>query len=94
MSINDLQNINNFRQTHQYIQVNSANINKQMSEEQNLFDTTPKKYSNQNTNELFLFPSPNEYLMQKNDEFSIFPAFNQYDDENSAKLKSKTNFFL
>ena len=61
MSINDLQNINNFRQTHQYIQVNSANINKQMSEEQNLFDTTPKKYSNQNTNELFLFPSSNQY---------------------------------
>lgn len=69
MSINDLQNINNFRQTHQYIQVNSANINKQMSEEQNLFDTTPKKYSNQNTNELFLFPSSNQYDDEKTAKF-------------------------
>ena len=69
MSINDLQNINNFRQTSQFIQVNSANINKQMSEEQNLFDTTPKKYSNQNTNEFLLFPSSNQYDDEKTSKF-------------------------
>ena len=61
MSINDLQNINNIRQTHHYIKVNSPNINKEMSQEQSLFDMNPKNYSQQNSNELFLFPGNNTY---------------------------------
>ena len=61
MSINDLQNINNMRQTHHYIRVNSSNINKEMSQEQNLFDMSSKNYANQNTNEFLLFPSSNQY---------------------------------
>ena len=61
MSINDLQNINNIRQTHHYINVRSTNVNKEMSEEQSLFDFNSKNYSQQNTNEFFLFPPTNEY---------------------------------
>jgi len=61
MSINDLQNINNIRQTHHYIRVNSPNINKEMSQEQSLFDMNPRNYSQQNSNELFLFPGSNSY---------------------------------
>ena len=70
MSINDLQNINNFRVTHHYIQVNSANINKQMSQEQNLFDLGAKT-SHQNSNEEFLFEPTNnkdEFLKNKLDD--------------------------
>lgn len=65
MSINDLQNINNMRQTHHYIRVNSSNINKEMSQEQNLFDMNSKGYSQQNTNEFLLFPSSNTYDDEK-----------------------------
>jgi len=56
MSINDLQNINNIRQTHHYIQVNTPNTQKELTKEQNLFDSSPSY------NQTFLlFPGSNEY---------------------------------
>ena len=58
MSINDLQNINNIRQTHHYIQVNSSNTEKKMSQEQSLFDFSSSNNSGQS---FLLFPGGNEY---------------------------------
>ena len=56
MSINDLQNINNIRQTHHYIQVNTPNTRKELTQEQNLFDSSP-----QYNQSFLLFPGANEY---------------------------------
>lgn len=58
MSINDLQNINNIRQTSHYIRVNTPQTEKKMTEEQNLFDSS---VSYQNQSSFLLFPGSNEY---------------------------------
>lgn len=60
MSINDLNNINNARQVHHYIQVNTPQTDKKMDQESNLFDTAP--HYDQNYNQGYsLFPGTNEY---------------------------------
>lgn len=60
MSINDLQNINNFRLTHQYIKVQTSNTDKQMSQEQSLFSFNSGDFK-QSEGEFLLFPGSNEY---------------------------------
>lgn len=70
MSINDLQNINNIRQTHHYIQVNTPSTDKQLSQEQNFFDME----SNNKQGEFLLFPGSNQY----DDEQSAKNKQNQF----------------
>lgn len=79
MSINDLQNINNMRQTHHYIKVESTNINKEMSQEQNLFDMSSNGYKNSNNNQ---------------NEFLLFPSASSYEDDIAEKYKINDNLFL
>ena len=75
MSINDLQNINNIRQTHHYISVNPSTVDKQMSEEQSLFNFNSSNFAENNSNELFLFPGLNAY---DDEDASLFKSGNSF----------------
>lgn len=71
MSINDLHNINNIKQTHHYIQVKTPNTQKELTQEQNLFDSSP------GYNQSFLlFPGTNEYdneeTVKQKQNFNLF----------------------
>ena len=56
MSINDLYNIGNIKQSHHYIQVKTPNTQKELTKEQNLFDS-----SSGYKQSFLLFPGSNEY---------------------------------
>lgn len=72
MSINDLFNIGGIKQSSHFIQVNNTNTRKELSKEENLFDSSTS--SNQS---FLLFPGANEYdneetANKKQQQFNLF----------------------
>ncbi len=72
MSINDLFNIGNISQANHFIQVNNTNTRKELSKEENLFDSS----TSSNNQSFLLFPGANEYdneeTANKKQQFNLF----------------------